>query len=98
MARVLLLAEAKEGRARARLDPSSISAGKRPLADVRDDFLRHHGDSPPWDHPGELGAGMEPAHRAGLRFGAGRKLGVLAVKDFLADLERRGVGAATRHK
>jgi integrase len=92
------LGEAKAWRARARLDPSSLAVGKRTLQEVWEGFLKHHG---PNLRPTTRANWQQEWRRHIAPFFASWPIGkitVLAVKDFLADLERTGVGAATRHK
>lgn len=89
---------ARKWRARAIKDPTSIASGKRTLQAVWETYLAHHGESlkrttrANWQQ--EWRAHIEPALGS---WPVGR-ITVLSVKDFLADLERCGVGAATRQK
>lgn len=91
-------AEAKRWRAQGQLDPRSLLSGKRTLKETWDKLLEHHGSSlrpttkVNWEQ--EWRAHIEPA-LGGWPVG---KITTVAVKDYLADLERKGIGAATRAK
>jgi integrase len=90
--------EAKKWRARALLDPRSVASGKRTLNDTWEKFLEHHGaglkrtSRENWEQ--EWRKHIGPA-LGGWPLG---RITVLSLKDFMAELERRGVGAATRQK
>ena len=92
------LAEARRWRAAAIRDPSSVASGKRPLKQVGETYLAHHGDG----LKRTTRANWEQEWRAHIAPALGEwpvgKITVLAVKDFMAALEKRGVGPATRQK
>ena len=92
------LAEARRWRADAIRDPSSVLAGKRPLKQVWETYLAHHGDG----LKRTTRANWEQEWRAHIAPALGEwpvgKITVIAAKDFMAGLEKRGVGAATRQK
>jgi integrase len=91
-------AQARRWRAQGIVDPRSLANGKRSLREVWSTFMDHHGASLRrttrlnWEQ--EWRKHIEP------RFGTWPigKITIPAVKSFLADLERAGVGAATRAK
>ena len=72
--------------------------GKRPLKQVWETYLAHHGDG----LKRTTRANWEQEWRAHIASALGEwpvgKVTVLAVKDFMAALEKRGVGPATRQK
>jgi integrase len=80
------------------LDPRSLASGKRTLAETWEKLLEHHGASlrpstrANWEQ--EWRAHIEPA----LGSWPVGKITTVAVKDFLAQLERKEVGSATRAK
>lgn len=92
------LGEAKRWRARALIDPTSVREGRRTLDAVWTDFLRHQSAGlrrstlanweQQWRKHISPGLGSWPVGR----------ITVLVIKDFLAGLEKAGVGAATRTK
>ena len=90
--------EAERWRARALLDPASIVQGKRTLGEVWEKFLVHQGGAlkpttrSNWEQ--EWRAHIGPA----LATWPVGKITTIAVKDFLSDLEKAGIGAATRQK
>lgn len=90
--------EAVDWRARGRLDPLSVITGKRTLREAWEGFLDHHGSSL---RPTTL-AGWTQQWRKYIDPQLGSwpigKITIPVVKDFLADLERRGVGGPTRAK
>ena len=92
------LGEAKRWRAQGQLDPRSLASGKRTLAETWEKLLQHHGASlrpstkANWEQ--EWRAHIVPA-LGGWPIG---KITTVAVKDFLAELERKGIGSATRAK
>src|SRR5438093_466645 len=92
------LGEAKRWRAQGQLDPRSLAPGKRTLAETWEKLLQHHGASlrpstkANWEQ--EWRAHIVPA-LGGWPIG---KITTVAVKDFLAELERKGIGSATRAK
>ena len=85
--------EARKWRARALLDPRSVASGKRTLDETWEKFSEHHGPGPKrtsrenWEQ--EWRKHIRPA-LGGWPVG---RICVVSLKDFLADLERRGVGA-----
>lgn len=92
------LADARKWRAKATTDPLSVITGKRTLEDLWLEMLKFHasdfkiGTRMAWEQ--QWGKHIEPA------FGNWPigKITVIAVKNFLAEMERKKVGAATRHK
>ena len=92
------LAEAKKWRARGLVDPQSLAFGKRTLEETWLKLLEHHGA----ELRPSTRANWEQEWRAHIYPALGRwpvgKITTVAVKDFLADLERRGIGTATRAK
>jgi integrase len=90
--------DAVRWRAQGLLDPWSLQSGKRTLQEVWDDFLQHHGPAlrpstrANWEQ--EWRKHIQPAI-ANWPIG---KITIPSVKDFLADLERARIGAATRAK
>jgi len=92
------MADARRWRAGAIKDPNSVSSGKRTLQEVWDTYLEHHGESlrrttrANWEQ--EWRAHIEPA----LGSWPVGKISVLSVKDFMAELDKHGVGAPTRQK
>ena len=92
------LAEARRWRASAIRDPSSVASGKRSLKQVWETYLAHHGDG----LKRTTRANWEQEWRAHIAPALGEwpvgKITVLAVKDFMAALEKHGVGPATRQK
>lgn len=92
------VAEAEKWRARVLLDPSTVRAGKRTVGQVWIDLLAHHSASM---RPTTLANWQQEwGKHIGPRFANWPigKVGVITVKEFLADLENNGVGAATRAK
>jgi integrase len=89
--------EAVRWRARGRLDPRSVLSGQRPLREVWEQLIAHHGSSL---KPSTLASWEQQwrAHIHGLGDWPVGKITTLAIKDFLHDLEQKGVGAPTRHK
>jgi len=91
-------AEAANWRATGRLDPRLVLSGKRPLAEVWGKLLDHHGSQlkpttrQNWEQ--EWKAHIAPA----LGNWPIGKVTTVVVKDYLAALEKKGIGAATRHK
>jgi integrase len=92
------LGEAKRWRAKALVDPSSVTDGRRSLAQVWEDYLKHQA--------GGLARTTLATMNQEWKVHIGPRLGswpvgritVLVVKEFLAELERAGVGVATRQK
>lgn len=89
---------ARRWRSQGIVDPRSLANGKRPLREVWSTFMDYHGGSLRrttklnWDQ--EWRKHIEPK----LGNWPIGKITIPAVKSFLADLERSGVGAATRAK
>jgi integrase len=91
-------AEAERWRAQGRLDPRSAQSGKRELISVWSTFLEHHGTS--MARNTRLNWEQEWSKHIGPALGswAVGKITIPAVKTFLSELERQGVGAPTRAK
>ena len=92
------LTDARRWRARGTLDPQSLAFGKRTLTETWLKLIEHQGSS----LRASTRANWEQEWRTHIHPGLGSwpigKITTVAVKDFLADLERRRVGAATRSK
>lgn len=92
------LSEARRWRSQVLIDPRSLASGKRSLREVWSTFMDHHGaglrrtTKLNWEQ--QWRKHIEP-RLDGWPVG---KITIPAVKTFLADLERAGVGAATRAK
>ena len=91
-------AEAQRWRAQSLLDPRTVLAGKRTLSEVWETYLEHHGASL---RPSTL-ANWQQEWRKHIEPALGSwpigRITIPDVKTFLAELEREGVGAATRQK
>jgi hypothetical protein len=89
------LAGVKRWRAQGLIDPCSLLSGKRTLAETWEKLLEHHGSAlrpstrANWEQ--EWRAHVEPA----LGSWPVGKITTVAVKDFLSELERKGVGSRT---
>ncbi len=94
----LTKSDAEEYRFKGRFDPDSLKSGKRALAEVWNGLLEHHGSQL---RP-TTKANWEQQWRSHIEPALGKwpvgKITVPAVKDFLAGLQKAGVGAQTRHK
>jgi integrase len=90
--------EAERWRAKALLDPTSVLSGKRTLGEVWVNFLDHHEDSL---RP-TTRANWEQEWRAHIAPALGTwpvgKITTIAVKDYMASLQKKGAGAPTRQK